>query len=50
MPMGTCRIVLLLSSLISMLLGEFFDLEKLAAACHEANKYTFFFTSWPLNV
>ncbi|KAI0085915.1 hypothetical protein BDY19DRAFT_385149 [Irpex rosettiformis] len=39
-----------LLGLWGMPIGEFFDLEKLAAACHEANKYTFFFTSWPLNV
>ena len=30
--------------------GEFFDLEKLSEACAEANRYTFFFTSWPLNM
>ena len=31
-------------------LGEFFDLEALSKACAEAGRYTFFFTSWPLNV
>lgn len=30
--------------------GEFFELEDLSKACAEANRYTFFFTSWPLNV
>ena len=30
--------------------GEFFDLEKLSEACKEAGRYTFFFSSWPLNV
>ncbi|KAI0810826.1 putative cyclase-domain-containing protein [Irpex lacteus] len=39
-----------LLGLWGMPIGEFFDLEKLSAACYEAKKYTFFFTSWPLNV
>ena len=30
--------------------GEFFDLEKLSKSCAEAGRYTFFFTSWSLNV
>lgn len=30
--------------------GEFFELEKLAQACDKAGRYTFFFSSWPLNV
>ena len=29
--------------------GEFFDLEKLSDLCAETNRYTFFFTSTPLN-
>ncbi|KAI0028994.1 hypothetical protein K488DRAFT_80404 [Vararia minispora EC-137] len=33
-----------------MPLGEFFDLEKLSAVCRATGRYTFFFTSWPLNV
>ena len=33
-----------------MPIGEFFDLEELSKACAEAGKYTFFFSSWPLNV
>lgn len=30
--------------------GELFDLEALSAACKKHNKYTFFFTSAPLNI
>ncbi|EKM56138.1 uncharacterized protein PHACADRAFT_174309 [Phanerochaete carnosa HHB-10118-sp] len=33
-----------------MPIGEFFELEDLSKACAEANRYTFFFSSWPLNV
>ncbi|KAF8548486.1 hypothetical protein OG21DRAFT_1563814 [Imleria badia] len=30
--------------------GEFFDLEALSEVCKETGRYTFFFTSWPLNI
>ena len=30
--------------------GELFDLEKLAEVASSTNRYTFFFSSWPLNV
>ncbi|RDW59877.1 hypothetical protein BP6252_12964 [Coleophoma cylindrospora] len=33
-----------------MPIGELFDLEKLAVECKKYNKYTFFFSSVPLNV
>ncbi len=33
-----------------MPIGELFDLEAIAQACAEQGRYTFFFTSWPLNV
>jgi kynurenine formamidase len=33
-----------------MPLGEFFDLEKLSVTCAETGRYTFFFSSWPLNI
>ena len=33
-----------------MPIGELFDLEKLSKACSEAERYTFFFTSAPMNV
>lgn len=32
-----------------MPLGELWDLEALATACEEENRWTFFFTSAPLN-
>ncbi|KAG1731201.1 uncharacterized protein EDB91DRAFT_1252264 [Suillus paluster] len=31
-------------------IGEFFDLEALSELCQETGRYTFFFTSWPLNI
>ncbi|GJJ11767.1 hypothetical protein Clacol_006005 [Clathrus columnatus] len=33
-----------------MPIGEFFDLEALAKYANETGRYTFFFSSWPLNV
>ncbi|KAL5528943.1 hypothetical protein ACEPAG_4917 [Sanghuangporus baumii] len=33
-----------------MPIGELFDLEKLSEVCAANGRYTFFFTSWPLNV
>ncbi len=33
-----------------MPIGEFFDLEALANHSAETGRYTFFFSSWPLNV
>ncbi|KAF7359050.1 hypothetical protein MSAN_01245900 [Mycena sanguinolenta] len=33
-----------------MPIGEFFDLEKLAKVCAENQRYTFFVSSWPLNI
>ncbi len=33
-----------------MPIGEFFDLEALAKHAAETGRYTFFFSSWPLNV
>ncbi|GJJ11768.1 hypothetical protein Clacol_006006 [Clathrus columnatus] len=33
-----------------MPIGEFFDLEKLAKHADRTGRYTFFFSSWPLNV
>ncbi|KAJ6630357.1 hypothetical protein B0H10DRAFT_1984324 [Mycena sp. CBHHK59/15] len=30
--------------------GEFFDVEKLSEVCAETKRYTFFFSSWPLNI
>ena len=33
-----------------MPIGEFFDLEALSKQCAETGRYSFFFSSWPLNV
>ena len=33
-----------------MPVGEFFDLEALSQVCAESRRYSFFFSSWPLNV
>lgn len=49
-PQGTPHMHQTLLGLWGMPIGEFFDLERLSEACKEAGKYTFFFTSWPLNV
>ncbi|KZV67765.1 hypothetical protein PENSPDRAFT_754657 [Peniophora sp. CONT] len=37
-------------SMWGMPLGEFFDVEKLSEVCKRTGRYTFFFSSWPLNV
>jgi len=39
-----------LLGLWGMPIGEFFDLEALSKICAETGRYTFFFSSWPLNV
>lgn len=33
-----------------MPIGEFFDLEQLSKVCKETGRYSFFFSSWPLNI
>jgi len=38
-----------LLGLWGMPIGEFFDLEALSAQCEKEKRYTFFFSSWPLN-
>lgn len=51
MPIGESQPMLQNPSLMNgPLTGELFDLEKLSKACADAGRYTFFFTSWPLNV
>ncbi|VDB85207.1 unnamed protein product [Peniophora sp. CBMAI 1063] len=37
-------------SLWGMPLGELFDLEKLSEVCKRNGRYTYFFSSWPLNI
>ncbi|KAF8180797.1 hypothetical protein K438DRAFT_1976613 [Mycena galopus ATCC 62051] len=57
LPMGTSTIDGVQRSLHEVLLGgwgmsivEFLNLEKLAAACHELNRYSFFLTIQNLNL
>ncbi|THG97625.1 hypothetical protein EW026_g4405 [Hermanssonia centrifuga] len=49
-PEGTPHMHQTLLGLWGMPIGEFFDLELLSKTCAEAGRYTFFFSSWPLNV
>lgn len=35
---------------INCIAGELFDLEKLSEVCAANGRYSFFFTSWPLNM
>lgn len=49
-PEGIMQLHQTLLGLWGMPIGEFFELEALAKACAEADRHTFFFTSWPLNV
>ncbi|KAG2108020.1 uncharacterized protein F5147DRAFT_180356 [Suillus discolor] len=48
-PMGT-QLHQTILGLYGMPIGELFDLEALSALCQETGRYTFFFTSWPLNI
>ncbi|TBU41908.1 putative cyclase-domain-containing protein [Dichomitus squalens] len=49
-PEGVRHLHSTLLGLWGMPIGEFFDLEALAKHCAETGRYTFFFSSWPLNV
>ncbi|EIN07896.1 hypothetical protein PUNSTDRAFT_104025 [Punctularia strigosozonata HHB-11173 SS5] len=49
-PQGSAYLHETLLGLWGMPIGEFFDLEKLSTICAETGRYTFFFSSWPLNV
>ncbi|KAF7359051.1 Serine/threonine protein kinase PRP4 [Mycena sanguinolenta] len=49
-PEGSQFLHQTLLSLWGMPIGEFFDLEKLSEICAETGRYTFFFSSWPLNI
>ncbi|KAK7036016.1 Serine/threonine protein kinase PRP4 [Favolaschia claudopus] len=49
-PEGTPHMHQTILSLWGMPIGEFFDLEKLSELCAETGRYTFFFSSWPLNI
>lgn len=47
---GTPHMHQTILGLWGMPIGEFFDLEKLAKVCAEYRRYTFFVSSWPLNI
>ncbi|KAG5734048.1 hypothetical protein E4T56_gene9465, partial [Termitomyces sp. T112] len=49
-PKGTHHLHETLLGLWGMPIGEFFDLEDLAEYCKETGRYTFYFSSWPLNI
>ncbi|KAI0355185.1 hypothetical protein OH77DRAFT_1425248 [Trametes cingulata] len=49
-PAGTPHLHQTILGLWGMPIGEFFDLEALSKQCAETGRYTFFFSSWPLNV
>ncbi|KAI0668301.1 hypothetical protein C8Q78DRAFT_980151 [Trametes maxima] len=49
-PASTGHLHQTILGLWGMPIGEFFDLEALAKQCDETGRYTFFFSSWPLNV
>ncbi|KAI0823831.1 hypothetical protein BC628DRAFT_1420576 [Trametes gibbosa] len=49
-PEGVPHLHETLLGLWGMPIGEFFDLEALSKQCAETGRYTFFFSSWPLNV
>ncbi|KAI0373444.1 hypothetical protein BV20DRAFT_736799 [Pilatotrama ljubarskyi] len=49
-PEGVAHLHSTLLGLWGMPIGEFFDLEALSKHCAETGRYTFFFSSWPLNI
>ncbi|KAJ6567081.1 putative cyclase-domain-containing protein [Mycena capillaripes] len=49
-PAGTPHMHQTILCLWGMPIGEFFDLEKLSEVCAQTGRYTFFFSSWPLNI
>ncbi|KAG8217154.1 hypothetical protein J3R82DRAFT_5213 [Butyriboletus roseoflavus] len=49
-PQGIAQLHQTIIGLWGMPIGEFFDLEALSQVCKETGRYTFFFTSWPLNI
>ncbi|KAJ7119130.1 putative cyclase-domain-containing protein [Mycena epipterygia] len=49
-PEGTPHMHQTILGLWGMPIGEFFDVEKLSEMCAETGRYTFFFSSWPLNM
>ncbi|KAJ7184608.1 hypothetical protein C8R46DRAFT_1064624 [Mycena filopes] len=49
-PEGTPHMHQTILGLWGMPIGELFDLEKLAQTCAAYQRYTFFVSSWPLNI
>jgi len=49
-PEGHVHLHQTLLGLWGMPIGEFFDLEALSQFCSESRRYSFFFSSWPLNI
>ncbi|EGN96451.1 hypothetical protein SERLA73DRAFT_186187 [Serpula lacrymans var. lacrymans S7.3] len=49
-PEGVPQLHQTFLGLWGMPIGEFFDVEELSQVCKETGRYTFFFTSWPLNI
>ncbi|PAV23350.1 hypothetical protein PNOK_0041800 [Pyrrhoderma noxium] len=50
LPEGTPHMHQTIIGLWGMPIGEMFDLEELSKVCATKGQYTFFFTSWPLNI
>ncbi|KAF9646607.1 hypothetical protein BDM02DRAFT_2999451 [Thelephora ganbajun] len=49
-PEGYVHLHQTLLGLWGMPIGEFFDLEALSQLCADSGRYSFFFSSWPLNI
>ncbi|KAG7453189.1 uncharacterized protein BT62DRAFT_50419 [Guyanagaster necrorhizus] len=49
-PEGIPHMHQTLLALWGMPIGEMFDLERLSEICSTTGRYTFFFSSWPLNI
>ncbi|KAJ7119131.1 putative cyclase-domain-containing protein [Mycena epipterygia] len=49
-PSGVPHLHQTILGLWGMPIGELFDLEKLSKVCTEYQRYSFFFSSWPLNI
>lgn len=48
-PMGSTHLHETLLAMFGMPIGEFFDLEALVMECQRTRRWTFYFSSWPLN-
>ncbi|KAJ7142122.1 hypothetical protein C8R43DRAFT_1016383 [Mycena crocata] len=49
-PAGTPHMHQTILGLWGMPIGEMFDLEKLSEVCSQTHRYSFFLSSWPLNI